>query len=274
MRFTLVWYHECMIVLLLIAVGLALGSFVNAFVWRLHKGKDWVRGRSECVHCHHKLAAKDLVPVLSWLSLRGKCRYCGKPIADSPIVELAVPALFVLSYYYWPMDLAAEGLFTFVLWLVFIVGFVVLATYDLKWFLLPDKVVFPLMGLAAFQVLGVALVYEPFLSAITGPVVGAALLSGLFFVLHTASRGSWIGFGDVKLAIVLGLLAGGMLESTLLLFVASVLGMVVALPLMISGKATRRSRIPFGPFLLAGMLIVQLFGGGIIDWYAGLFVLA
>src|SRR4029079_16791155 len=98
-----------MILFLLVVFGLVFGSFINALVWRLHAGRDWVKERSECTHCHHPLAPKDLVPVISWLWLRGRCRYCHKPIDDSPLVELAVPFLFVLSYCFWPMPLAGVG---------------------------------------------------------------------------------------------------------------------------------------------------------------------
>lgn len=261
-----------MIIILLVVGGLALGSFVNALVWRLHKGKDWISDRSECTHCHHKLAAKDLVPVFSWLWLRGKCRYCGKPIEDSPLVELAVPALFVASYLFWPMTFDGEGLFIFASWLIFVVGFVALAVYDLRWFLLPDKIVFPLISLAATQVALVALFFEPFWPTFFGAVAGAAALSGLFYVLYRVSNKQWIGFGDVKLAIVLGFLAGGLFEVILLLFAASVMGMLVVLPLLLTGKASRKSHIPFGPFLLAGMVVVQLFGADIIDWYTSLLI--
>src|SRR5688572_14928277 len=119
-----------MMILMLVLAGLVLGSFVNALVWRLHVRRDWVRDRSECPHCHHKLAALDLIPVLSWLMLRGKCRYCGKPIDDSPLTELALPALFVVSYIFWPQPLVGVGLFEFVLWIVFLTGFLALAIYD------------------------------------------------------------------------------------------------------------------------------------------------
>lgn len=256
-----------MIPLLLVGLGLILGSFVNALVWRLREHKDWVRGRSECTHCHHPLAAKDLVPVASWLWLRGKCRYCGKPIADSPLVEAILPLLFVLSYYCWPQLLQGEGLFTFVFWLVFLVGFMALAVYDLKWFLLPNVIVFPLIGLAIAQQLGVAIFYDMTWSDIVGSIAGAVTISGLFYALFHVSRGKWIGFGDVKLGIVLGILAGGVLPAILLLFVASVLGMFIALPQVLAGKANRKSQLPFGPFLLVAMVIVQLWGSGIIDWY-------
>src|SRR6266542_3435082 len=219
-----------MIVVLLIVGGLVFGSFVNALVWRLHSKRDWVKERSECPHCHHQLAAKDLVPVLSWLSLNGKCRYCSKPIPDSPLVELVLPLLFVLSYYVWPQPLTGVGLFVFVLWLIFLVGFVALAVYDLKWFLLPDVIVFPLMALAAIQVLGVWVIFGGSWRDVVSSILGALAISGLFFALFEISKGKWIGFGDVKLGVVLGLLAGGPVQAFVLLFVASLLGVLFSLP--------------------------------------------
>jgi leader peptidase (prepilin peptidase)/N-methyltransferase len=258
-----------MILLALGVFGLIFGSFVNAFVWRMHEGRDWVRERSECPHCHHILAAKDLVPVFSWLSLGGKCRYCRKPIPDSPLVELLVPALFVLSYVYWPLALAGTGLIIFMCWLIFLIAFVALAVYDLRWYLLPDKVIFPLIGLAAVQVIVVGAVNGAWANvAYAG--LAAALLSGLFLAIFAVSRGEWIGFGDVKLAIILGLLAGDPLRAVLVLFFASFIGLIVAVPILLVGKAGRKSKLPFGPLLIAGMILIQLFGTDIVNWYTSL----
>jgi prepilin signal peptidase PulO-like enzyme (type II secretory pathway) len=260
-----------MIVLLLVLLGLCFGSFVNAFVWRLHEHRNWVSERSECPHCHHILAAKDLVPVFSWLLLRGKCRYCRKPIPDTPVTEIVTPALFVLSYIYWPQSFHGAGLFQFVLWLIFLVGFVILAAYDLRWYLLPNKVVFPLQGLAAVWVLGTwAMNGLHAWHTVLGSLVGAVIVSGLFFVLHQVSQGKWIGFGDVKLGVVLGALAGGAVHACLLLFVASCLGVLITLPLVLAGKASRKTQLPFGPLLLAGTVLAVLFGHAIINWYTGL----
>ncbi len=259
-----------MIVLLLSVCGLVFGSFINALVWRLHKHRNWVSERSECPHCHHVLAPLDLIPVFSWLLLRGKCRYCRKPIPDSPLVELAVPALFVLSYAYWPSPLSGQGLFDFVCWLLFIIGFVALAVYDIRWFLLPDVIVYPLVALAAFQVVGDWLLYHHDWHLLFGPLIGVAIISGLFYLLFYLSAGKWIGFGDVKLGIVLGLLAGGALKALLVLLAASSLGTLIALPLLLQGKATRKTHLPFGPLLLAGMVIIALWGDHIISWYMGL----
>ena len=265
-------------------LGLVFGSFVNALVWRLHEQDElqskksaknskadlqklsiW-RGRSMCAHCHHQLAAKDLVPVASWLWLRGKCRYCGHKIEDSPVIELATALLFMISYLFWPTDLHGLGLMQFCFWLAFLVGFVALAVYDLKWFLLPDRVMFPLIGLASVEVLATLFFFHGGWQVLWASVWGVLIASGLFFVLYQVSRGEWIGGGDVKLGVVLGILVGGPMRSLLLLFVASLLGTLVSLPLLATGKANKRTLIPFGPFLLAAAVIVVLFSSHFINW--------
>jgi prepilin signal peptidase PulO-like enzyme (type II secretory pathway) len=258
-----------MILLLLTVFGLILGSFVNALVWRIRKKRNWVSERSECTHCHHKLAALDLIPVVSWIMLRGKCRYCHKKIEDTPVAELALPALFLTSYYFWPMALEGRGLIEFIFWLVFLVGLLALTIYDFKWFLLPDKMVFPLVGLAAVQVLVVS-AYERDWRIIVGAVGGALVVSGIFYLLFQISKGTWIGGGDVKLGLILGLLAGGVLEGFLVLFAASVAGLIAALPAVLKGRANRKTQIPFGPFLILGLIVVKLFGKDILDWYMGI----
>jgi leader peptidase (prepilin peptidase)/N-methyltransferase len=258
-----------MIVLLLIVLGLVLGSFVNAFVWRLHKNRDWVNERSECTHCHHQLAPADLVPVVSWLWLRGRCRYCRKKIEDSPVVELALPLLFVWSYYFWPFQFEGSGMFQFMAWLIFLTGFLALTVYDIRWYLLPNKIVFPLTALAVAQVITVA-IYDMDWHVLLGATSGALVVAGIFYLLFQISKGKWIGGGDVKLGIVLGLLAGGLLEGFLVLFVASVAGLLVSVPLLLQGKANRKTQLPFGPFLILGLIIVKLFGADIIDWYSSL----
>lgn len=261
-----------MVILVLVVFGLVWGSFVNAFVWRLHEGKDWVRGRSECTVCHHPLAPEDLVPVVSWLLLKGKCRYCHKPIKDGPIVELSVPLLFVISYIWWPWALQGGGLLRFILWLVFLVGFVILAVYDLRWKLLPNRVVYPLTVLSIFQMLTLVLFYSASLSLLWNAIVGALIISGGFYTLFQMSGGKWIGGGDVKLGVVLGILCGGAWQALLLLFIASLAGTLTTVPLLLSKKLKAKATIPFGPFLLLAAVIIELFGAAIIHWYTHLIV--
>ena len=270
-----------MIYLVLTLVGLSLGSFVNAFVWRLHEQSEVLnskysdkkylarlsisRGRSMCSNCKHELAVKDLVPVLSWLYLRGKCRYCNSPIVDSPMVELLTAGLFIASYAWWPYAFSGIGLYYFSFWLVFLVAFMALAVYDLRWYILPDKLVFPLIGLAAVQLIGSIIFYQASFNSITTAFWGVVISSGVFYLIFLVSKGEWIGGGDVKLGVIIGLLIGGPMMSLLMLFMASSLGSLVGIPFLLAGK--RKVRIPFGPFLLISTVIVTLFGASIIHWY-------
>jgi leader peptidase (prepilin peptidase)/N-methyltransferase len=182
-------------------------------------------------------------------------------------VELLTGALFAISYIWWPSAFNASGTFGFVLWLIFLTAFMALAVYDLRWFLLPDRIVYPLIGLAILEIAMQAVVFNGGWQIAVQAFGGAVLIAGLFYLLFALSRGAWIGLGDVKLAIVLGLLVGGPLNALWLIFIASLLGSIAALPLLIKGQAKVTSRIPFGPFLLAATLIVVLFGSHITDWY-------
>jgi prepilin signal peptidase PulO-like enzyme (type II secretory pathway) len=277
-----------MTIFLLVVCGLVLGSFTNAAIWRLHmqssparqQPKDIsevnlsiVTGRSVCTHCHHTLAAWDLVPVVSYVWLRGRCRYCRKRIDDTPFAELLVPALLVASYVWWPYDLTADGVtlgrILFGFWIIFVTGFVILALYDMRWLLLPDRVVVPLIILAVLQV-AVSLVAERRVADILIQAMwGVGLSAGLFYALYIVSRQQWIGFGDVKLAIVLGLLVGGPFNALLMVFLASLFGSLAAVPLLARGKPVARMRIPYGPFLLLATVIVVLFGNHLTAWYLG-----
>jgi leader peptidase (prepilin peptidase)/N-methyltransferase len=290
-----------MIIAILALLGLVFGSFVNAFVWRLHeqeeiaerkaqKGKkkpaakerkaldaklktlSILHGRSMCPNCGHELVAKDLVPVLSWLSLKGKCRYCATPISwQYPAVELATSGLFVLSYLAWPTSITGFEVQHFVVWLGFLVMFMALAVYDLRWFLLPNRVVYPLIAVAVLETVILA-IHDHQASLLLWPALGALAIAGTFWVLFQVSAGTWIGGGDVKLAVVLGLLAGGVRMALLVMFFASVIGTVCSIPLLIKSKKAMNLRIPFGPFLLAATVVVVLFGMQLIDWYTSQFI--
>jgi prepilin signal peptidase PulO-like enzyme (type II secretory pathway) len=272
-----------MILIFLIILGLVLGSFVNAAVWRIHeqsrvsksknRNKKYlsqlsiVHGRSMCSACHHRLAAKDLIPVFSWLILRGKCRYCGKPIPDNPIAEIGTMLFFVFSYIWWPFQFHGIQVVIFVLWLMFGVGFMILTVYDIRWMLLPNKVVYPLLGLAIIQaLLLVASASQPlhvFLDTLLAMLIGG----GIFYLLFQISAGQWIGGGDVKLGWLLGILMASPTRSLLYIFVAALGGTIAAIPMLLSKKLNRKSTVPFGPFLMLGAVVVQLFGASILSWY-------
>lgn len=277
-----------MIIIVLVFFGVCLGSFVNALVYRLHEQAtdpgyvkrakhpidDYLnnisifKGRSMCPNCHHKLAAIDLVPLFSYLWLRGKCRNCRKEISwQYPIVELLVAVLFVISYIWWPASFDLAGTFSFVLWLMFLTAFMALSIYDLRWFLLPDRIVFPLVGLAAFEVIVKSTVFNGGPQTVIDAGLGVIAIAGLFYLLYVFSRGAWIGFGDVKLAVVLGLLVGGPEKGLLVIFIASILGSILAIPMLLKGRAKTTTQIPFGPFLIIATMIVVLFGTNLTNFY-------
>lgn len=256
--------------LVLAVFGLCFGSFVNALVWRLKNKRDWVNDRSECVHCHHKLSALDLIPVFSWLLLKGRCRYCKKRISvQYPLVEVAVAAAFVASYLFWPLPFDQwYYIADFGLWLVFVVFLAALFLYDLKWYLLPDKLTFPLIGLGFVDALIRGFLIQNLgpVEFVSGILFGLVPIAGLYGLLYAVSKGAWVGFGDVKLGVFIGLVLGW--EGALLtLMIANIIGTLIVIPGLLSGRMSRKSRVPFGPLLIIGFFLSGVFGGRIIDIY-------
>lgn len=264
---------EGFLIIIFAVLGVCLGSFANAAVWRIKVKKDIVHDRSECVHCHHKLAASDLVPIVSWLALGGKCRYCKKPIsAQYPIVEAAVMLYFVVSFLVWPTALDnAYAWVDFGLWLSYGVGLAILFVYDLKWYLLPDRVVWPLVALGGLDFINNALWHHwsP-LQFVTELVLALIMIAGVYYGLYLVSKGKWVGFGDVKLGLFMGLALGwhGALVALLL---ANIIGCLIVIPGLLSGKLKRSSRIPFGPLLIAGFVLAGLWGDQLFGWYMSIF---
>lgn len=286
--------EQTIIYLVLILSGLILGSFAGATVWRLRARQladDKRHGehvdnaeysrlsklaqssiaddRSQCLNCSYKLKWYDMIPIVSWLALGGKCRNCHKSIGFmEPLIELGVALFFVLSYMFWPyaMDNGLE-LTRFIIWLVAGVGLAIMFAYDSKWFILPDKVNFTVIGLGAVYVLLVIIGATDKLEALFSILGSALILSGLYFVLYVISKGKWIGFGDIKLGLGLALLLADYRLAFLALFVANLVGCLVVLPGLISGKLKRNAHVPFGPLLIVGLVIAQLSGSYIISAY-------
>lgn len=266
-----------MVFVVLAALGLIFGSFVNALVWRLYqqervKGKNLsiLNGRSQCPNCHHELAAKDLVPVLSWLVLRGCCRYCRRPISPQyPIVELAMAVVFVTLYAYWPGGVYGVGAWVLLITsMVASVGLLALLVYDLRWMLLPNKILYPTLMVAAAGRLIYIFTFEPRIwHALLVWLLSVLVASGLFWAIFMVSRGQWIGYGDVRLGLITGTLLASPANSFLMIFLAAVLGSLAAAPSLLAGKSHLTSRLPFGPFLIVATWMILLAGDGIIDRY-------
>jgi leader peptidase (prepilin peptidase)/N-methyltransferase len=152
-----------------------------------------------------------------------------------------------------------------------------LFAYDLKWFLLPDQLIFPSMVLAAALAEIHVVQAEDAATAILSLNMGIAILSGLYLVIYSVGNyvgRQWIGFGDVKLGLVLALALADWKLALLTLFLANLIGCFIVLPLMAKGKLARANRIPFGPLLIAGFFLTVVFGQSIVDWYFGLMSLS
>jgi prepilin signal peptidase PulO-like enzyme (type II secretory pathway) len=266
-----------MIEILLAILGLAMGSFALALAWRLHEGKNFVTGRSQCEHCGHMLGVWDLLPLVSWLALKGKCRYCNKSISWlHPAMEVTAGALFLLSYLFWPYDLTSwQAITSFIIWLIYTVLLLAMLAYDLRWMLLPNVLVFPLIGLALIDAgLRVSLLGDvTFINYLLHVVMGAGALGGFYWLLYGVSGGRWVGFGDVKLGIFMGIVLGWQ-QAFMVLFLANLIGLVAVLPSLLMGKLSIKARLPFGPFLIAAFFIVGLFGAELIRWYISFFLLS
>jgi leader peptidase (prepilin peptidase)/N-methyltransferase len=255
---------EITLIVLFAILGLEVGSFLNVCIDRLPQNKSIVFPPSHCEACQHKLAAKDLVPVFSYIRLRGRCRYCQASIPRRILwVELATALIFALLC--WHYGLSAElGVMIFYTSL-----FIIIFVIDLEHSLILNKVVYP--GIIVAFLL--SLYPWPWFSESIGMRVAYAALGGaigfvIFLLIALVSRGG-MGWGDVKLAALIGLATGFPLVF-LAIIMAAILGGIVAVALMIARKRTRRQTIPFGPFLALAAMVTLLWGSNILNWYLGL----
>lgn len=261
------------VVLLSGFLGLIVGSFINAWVWRIREEKSVARGRSMCPQCEHTLDFWDLIPVLSWIFLKGKCKYCQANISTQyPIVEIITTIAFTLSAIWWPFpSIEPLGWVLFVLWLGITALFIALSVYDFKWYLLPSVLLGKLLIFVIIWQIVFALYGADVWEWLFSPLLGAAVAFGFFYTLHVIGRGKWMGGGDVKLVFVLGLTVG--LTGTLVgLFISFVMGAVIGLLLIAAQRKGRGDMVPFGPFLLLGFWIAFFFSYELIEWYTQLIV--
>ena len=255
------------------ALGLVVGSFLNSVIYRIYKKESIFFPRSHCPYCNHKLTWKDLIPVLSFLILRGKCRYCKKPISfQYPLVELFTGIIFVLLLNY-ELRIMNYGIFNLEFFLnsLFLIlnscFLIVIFVYDLKHYIIPDKIVYPaiLVSGIRYPVSGIFFglyTNHQILNAIYS-CLGASLF---FFLIWFLSRGKWLGFGDVKLVFFMGLFLG-FPNIMVALFLAFPIGAIIGLGFIFFKKKDLSSEIPFGPFLVTGTFIALFFGRELINWY-------
>jgi leader peptidase (prepilin peptidase)/N-methyltransferase len=243
---------------LIIACGLfgaLLGSFLNVVIWRVPRKESVVRPRSRCPHCEHEIRGRDNVPILSWLLLRARCRDCGGPVsARYPLVEFTTAVLFALISWHFGLHLVL------IAYLYLGAVSVVLALIDIDVKRLPDVLTLPSYPIAAMLLtVGAISAHTPF--DLVRAAAGGAALFLLYAVLWFAYP-KGMGLGDVKLAGVLGVYLGYLGWGSLAVgaFLGFVLGGVFGITLMAVSRANRKTKIPFGPFMIAGALVAVFFG--------------
>lgn len=285
--------------LFVLLCGCIIGSFLSVVIFRVPFEKTIVTGRSQCPHCHHSLSPADLIPVLSYVLLNGKCRYCRHTVSQVyPIIELVTGFMFVVAYAVTigsATTVTTSQMLLFGFLLVIFSLFIALFFIDYFYQLLPDKLVFTALGVTILYHLadfGVT-IYERY-AQLTYPETGLAqflftsrvfqayafellrqplsgYIAGLaialfFFSLIVVTKGKGMGGGDVKFALVLGAVTGWP-HALIALFGAFVSGAIVSLLLIAIGKKKLTNTIAFGPFLITSTVLVMLFGNQLVDLY-------
>jgi len=246
--------------------GLAVGSFLNSIIYRLQTGENFLFTRSHCPYCKHILNWQDLIPLFSFLILKEKCRYCQQKISwQYPLVEIATAILFLVGFN--PQNFLFS-IFYFLIASLLIIIFV----YDLKHYIIPDKVIYPAIFIVGIWYLVSGIFFHFYTKYYILNTLYSAFGAAIFFlVIVLISSGKWMGSGDVKLALFMGLFLG-FPNILVALFSAFLLGAIIGLGLIIAGKKTLKSEVPFGPFLVSGTFIALFWCNQIINWYLTLFL--
>ncbi|MFH0819995.1 MAG: prepilin peptidase [bacterium] len=238
--------------------GLIIGSFLNCLIWRTYQGKSFIKGRSICPKCRHQLAWQDNIPILSFIMLSGKCRWCGKPISwQYPLVELATAILFVLAYF---VELRVAGCGLRVLAIArdwfFIAVLIIIFVQDLRWQVILDRITLPAMA--------AALLFNLILGFSLGNLLISAIIGGSFFAIqYLVSRGRWIGGGDIRMGALMGLMLGW--SVLLAIMFGYWLGAIAGIYLILSGQKKFSSKIPLGTFLAIGTIAALFWGEAILE---------
>lgn len=252
-------------------IGLAVGSFLNVVIDRLPLEQSIITPPSHCPHCRQRLRRLDLVPVLSYLLLRGRCRYCHAPIPRYlPAIEAITGVIFLLFFFKYDLS---------ILWLIsalYSAILITVAAIDIKDGIIPNKITYPAYLLAII----LSLLFLPpqgegmfvsnsLLAALYSSLLGGAVSFLILFVPCLVYK-EGMGWGDVKLAGLTGFMLG-FPSSLAALAIALISGGIMAAVLLLTGRKKRKQAIPFGPFLSLGALAALAWGQNIVNWYLGFF---
>lgn len=251
-----------MVIFFIFIFGTIIGSFLNVVIFRLRAKKSFLKGRSYCPKCKKQIVWYDNIPILSFLILRAKCRNCKTKISwQYPLVELSIGILFLLFYFKYLSNfefLIFDSLFLIRDWF-FVSVLIIIFVYDLKYYLILDKITFPAIA--------IAFIFNFLLGFSLANILIGAIIGGSFFLIQfLISKGRWIGGGDIRLGVLMGVMLGWKMV-ILAIMIAYVIGASFSIILLISKKKSLKSQIPLGTFLSAATIIVMLYGNEILEWY-------
>jgi prepilin signal peptidase PulO-like enzyme (type II secretory pathway) len=251
-------------------IGLAVGSFINVVVFRT-KSKTALTGRSRCMKCEEPIAAMDLIPVISFFLLKGRCRKCSQVIEwQYPVIELVMGVLFGLLYARAALGFglpsyveSSEWFLLFIRDALMAVFLTIIFVYDFRYYYILDRFTFPAMI--------IALIMNLWLGApVVSTLLGGLFIGSFFAFQFLVSKGKWVGGGDVRLGMLMGFLLG-IEQGVVALFLSYVLGAIVGVGLILAKKRTLEGQVPFGTFMAVSVIITLLFGEQILGWYLGFF---
>ncbi len=258
-----------MILILAFIFGATIGSFLNCVIYRLETNEGFVTGRSHCTRCGETIRARDLVPIFSFIFLKGRCRYCRAVISfQYPLVEIATGLAFISILIFQRNEgifAVAETVFFLLIFCLMIIMFV----YDLRHYLIPDEAVFTAIGATFLWYGGLFIVGITSFPVVIGYFLSGMGAAGFFLAIFLISKGVWMGFGDVKLALFMGLFLG-FPEILVALFSSFMSGAIIGLVMVFLKKKKIKSEIPFAPFLILGTVLAFFWGNEILEWYLNL----
>ena len=250
--------QELYIYLIVFLYGIIIGSFLNVLIYRIPKKEDVIIKSSSCTKCGHRLQWYDLIPLFSYICLKGRCRYCNEKISRQyPIIEALNAIVYVLIY-----TTFGIGIYTVIVCL-FSSILIAISIIDFRTYIIPDSLNVTIFLLALISLI--------FTNDLMDNIIGFFIISGIMLILLIIFRHlrnvNVFGGGDIKLMAVAGLFLGAKLI-VLAFFIGCILGSVIhSLRMKFSKEG---SFLAFGPYLCAGIFISVLFGRGIIDWYISL----
>lgn len=251
-----------MYIILFFILGAIFGSFLNCLIYRIHKEKS-ILGRSFCINCNKTLEFWDLIPVFSYIFLRGKCRHCKTKFSiEHFLVEFILGSLFAFGYWFffvnnfWIFGNLIIS-YLFYIFLVLILSFIFV--YDLKYYLIVDLVVY--LGIFVSFIFNL-IIHKSFYEMLFGLILGFCFFGFQYFI----SRGRWLGEGDIILGCLMGVLLG-LKISIVALFLTYFSGAIISIFLLLLKVKDKSSKIPLGPFISLAIFISFLFGHSIFNWY-------